>query len=51
MSSSCSVYGKVKGSVNEKMKPNPQSYYALTKYKAEEIIKNLVKNIIINMEY
>ena len=42
-SSSCSVYGDVKGSVNEKMKPNPQSYYALTKYKAEEIIKKFSK--------
>ena len=42
-SSSCSVYGNVKGSVNEKMKPNPQSYYALTKYKAEEIIKKFSK--------
>ena len=42
-SSSCSVYGNVNGSVNEKMKPNPQSYYALTKYKAEEIIKKFSK--------
>ena len=42
-SSSCSVYGNVKGSVNEKMKPSPQSYYALTKYKAEEIIKKFSK--------
>ena len=42
-SSSCSVYGNVKGSVNEKIKPNPQGYYALTKYKAEEIIKRFSK--------
>jgi len=42
-SSSCSIYGNVKGSVNEKMKPNPQGYYALTKYKAEEIIKKFSK--------
>ena len=42
-SSSCSVYGNVKGSVNEKIKPNPQGYYALTKYKAEEIIKKFSK--------
>ena len=42
-SSSCSVYGNVKGSVNEKMKPSPQGYYALTKYKAEEIIKKFSK--------
>ena len=42
-SSSCSIYGDVKGSVNEKKKPNPQGYYALTKYKAEEIIKKFSK--------
>ena len=38
-SSSCSVYGNVKGSVDENRKPNPQGYYAYTKYKGEEIIK------------
>tara|TARA_B100001057_G_C22810798_1_gene935330 strand:+ start:767 stop:1750 length:984 start_codon:yes stop_codon:yes gene_type:complete len=38
-SSSCSVYGSVKGSVNEKKKLNPQGYYAYTKYKGEELIK------------
>ena len=38
-SSSCSIYGNFKGSVNEKKKPNPQGYYAYTKYKGEEIIK------------
>ena len=38
-SSSCSVYGSVKGSVNEK-KTNPEGYYALTKFKGEELIKN-----------
>ena len=42
-SSSCSIYGNVKGAVNEKRKPNPQSYYALTKFKAEEIIKKFSK--------
>ena len=42
-SSSCSIYGNVKGSVSEKKKPNPQGYYALTKYKAEEIIKKFSK--------
>jgi UDP-glucose 4-epimerase len=42
-SSSCSIYGNVKGPVNEKKKPNPQSYYASTKYKAEEIIKKFSK--------
>ena len=38
-SSSCSIYGSFKGSVNEKKKPNPNGYYAYTKYKGEEIIK------------
>ena len=42
-SSSCSVYGNCKGSVGEKTKPNPQGYYAYTKYKAEEIIKKFAK--------
>ena len=48
-SSSCSVYGNVRGSVSEKKKPNPQGYYALTKYKAEEIIKKFSKKY--NYEY
>jgi UDP-glucose 4-epimerase len=38
-SSSCSIYGNFKGSVSEKKKPNPQGYYAYTKYKGEKIIK------------
>ena len=38
-SSSCSVYGNIKGSVNERKKPDPQGYYAFTKYKGEELIK------------
>ncbi len=38
-SSTCAVYGSVNGSVNEKKKPNPQGYYAFTKYKGEQIIK------------
>jgi len=42
-SSSCSIYGDVKGSVSERKKPNPQSYYAFTKYKGEEIIKKYSK--------
>ena len=42
-SSSCSVYGNVKGSVSEKKKPNPQGYYAYTKYKGEQIIKKYAK--------
>ena len=42
-SSSCSVYGNIKGAVNEKKKPNPQGYYAYTKYKGEQIIKKYAK--------
>lgn len=38
-SSSCSVYGNVKGAVTEKTKINPQSYYAFTKYKGEQLLK------------
>ena len=38
-SSSCSIYGNKKGPVNEKKKPNPQGYYAFTKFKGEELIK------------
>ena len=38
-SSSCSIYGNIKGSVNEGKKPNPQGYYAFTKFKGEELIK------------
>ena len=40
-SSSCSIYGNVKGSVDEKRKPNPQGYYGYTKYKGEELVKKL----------
>ena len=42
-SSSCSIYGDVKGSVNENRKANPQGYYAYTKYKSEELIKQFSK--------
>ena len=42
-SSSCSVYGNCNGSVSEKKRPNPQGYYAYTKYKGEEIIKKFAK--------
>ena len=42
-SSSCSIYGNVKEKVNEKSQPNPQSYYAYTKYKSENIIKKFSK--------
>ena len=40
-SSSCSVYGSIKGAVTEKKKPNPKGYYGYTKYKAEKLIKKL----------
>ena len=42
-SSSCSVYGNVKGSVNESKKLNPQGFYAYTKYEGEELIKKYSK--------
>tara|TARA_B110001452_G_C15223098_1_gene423968 strand:- start:1052 stop:2038 length:987 start_codon:yes stop_codon:yes gene_type:complete len=42
-SSSCSIYGNIKGSVNEKKKPNPKGYYAYTKYKGEKIIQKYAK--------
>ena len=42
-SSSCSIYGDVKGSINENRKANPQGYYAYTKYKSEELIKKFSK--------
>ena len=40
-SSSCSIYGNVKGSVSENRKPNPQGYYGYTKYQGEELVKKL----------
>jgi UDP-glucose 4-epimerase len=42
-SSSCSVYGSVNGSVTEKTKLNPQGYYAYTKFKGEQIVKEYAK--------
>lgn len=42
-SSSCSVYGNIKGSVNELRKLNPQGYYACTKYEGEKLIKKYSK--------
>tara|TARA_B100001093_G_C26668333_1_gene945025 strand:- start:55 stop:1050 length:996 start_codon:yes stop_codon:yes gene_type:complete len=42
-SSSCSVYGNIIGAVNEKKTPNPQGYYAYTKYKGEQIVKMYAK--------
>ena len=44
-SSSCSVYGNTKGSVNENKKLNPKSYYAFTKFKSEKIIKKYAKKL------
>ena len=48
-SSSCSIYGNIKGSVSEKNIPKPKSYYAFTKYKSEEIIKRYGKKF--NFKY
>jgi UDP-glucose 4-epimerase len=42
-SSSCSIYGNVEGSVNERVRPNPQGYYAYTKLKGEKLIKKYSK--------
>ncbi len=42
-SSSCSIYGNIKGSVSERNKPNPQGYYAYTKFRGEELIKQYAK--------
>jgi len=47
-SSSCAVYGSVKGSVNEQKKTNPEGYYALTKFKGEELIKKYSKKFNYN---
>ena len=42
-SSSCSIYGNVKGAVSENKKPNPVGYYAYTKFKGENLIKKFSK--------
>ncbi len=42
-SSSCSIYGNIKGAVSENKKPNPKGYYAFTKYKGENLIKKYSK--------
>ena len=47
-SSSCSVYGSVKGPVNEKNSLSPQSYYAYTKLKGENILKKYAKSFKFN---
>ena len=44
-SSSCSIYGNVKGAVSENKKLNPQGYYGYTKFKGEELIKNYAKKV------
>ena len=48
-SSSCAVYGNVKGAVNENKKPNPNGYYGYTKYKGEELVKKFEKKF--NIKY
>lgn len=48
-SSSCSVYGNVKGSVSEGGKLRPSSYYAFTKLKSEKLIQKYSK--ILNINY
>ena len=50
-SSSCSIYGNVKGAVSENKKPNPQGYYGYTKFKGEELIKNYLSNTNLNMGF
>ena len=42
-SSSCAVYGNVKGAVSEYKKPNPGGYYGYTKFKGEELLKKFEK--------
>lgn len=38
-SSSCSIYGNIRGAVSEKKKANPMGYYAFTKFQGENLIK------------
>ena len=47
-SSSCSVYGNVKGSVKETKKLNPQGYYGFTKQEGEKIIKKFSQKLNYN---
>jgi len=42
-SSSCAVYGNVKGDVSENKRPNPGGYYGYTKFKSEELLKKFKK--------
>ena len=47
-SSSSSIYGNTKGSVDETKKPNPKMYYAYTKYEGEKLIKKYSKKFKYN---
>jgi len=47
-SSSCSIYGNVRGSVDEKKQARPKGYYAFTKLKGEQIIKKYSKKFNYN---
>ena len=47
-SSSCAVYGNVKGAVSENKKPDPSGYYGYTKFKGEELLKKLKKKYNFN---
>ena len=38
-SSSCSIYGNIRGAVSERKKANPMGYYAFTKLQGENLIK------------
>ena len=38
-SSSCSIYGNIRGAVSERKKANPMGYYAFTKFQGENLIK------------
>ena len=42
--SSCSIYGVADGIVNEKNKPNPQTYYSKNKIEIENDLKELADN-------
>ena len=44
-SSSCSIYGNLKGAVDENKKPKPESFYARTKYLSENLIKKYSKKL------
>ncbi len=47
-SSSCSIYGNIKGSVDEKQKLKPQGFYGYTKMRGEELIKKYSKKFNYN---